>query len=106
MMLLAFGITVMLIMGSTALWKHSVRESTLFFTVAGTLALLFYRKKLALLAAAACGFILVNAGLRSFSSQRYWNIARCGIACRLDFFLVHGAEAIPKPFARQVATCF
>lgn len=63
MMFLAFGITVMLIMGSTALWKHNVRESALFFMLAGALTLLFYRKKLALLAAGASGFILVNAGL-------------------------------------------
>jgi hypothetical protein len=63
MMLLGFGITVLLIMGSTTLWKHDIREATLFFTLASGLTLLFYRKRLAVLAACSCAFILVNAGL-------------------------------------------
>jgi hypothetical protein len=63
MMILGFGITVLLIMGSTTLWKHNLRESILFFTLAGVPTWLFYRKKLAVLAICACAFIVVNAGL-------------------------------------------
>jgi hypothetical protein len=63
MILLAGGITIMLIMGCTTLWKHNLRESILFFTLAGVPTWLFYRKKLVLLAVGACAFIVVNAGL-------------------------------------------
>jgi len=48
---------------STALWRHNFRETILFLSLAATLTFLFYRKRLALLAAGACGWIVVNGGL-------------------------------------------
>jgi hypothetical protein len=63
MMFMAFAITILFIMASTALWKHNFRETTLFLALGATLTLLFYRGRLALLAAGGCAFIVVNAGL-------------------------------------------
>ena len=63
MAFLAFAITILFIMSSTALWKRNLWETVLFLTLGAALTLLFYRKKLTLLAAAACGFVTVNAGL-------------------------------------------
>jgi hypothetical protein len=63
MMFVAFAITVLFIMASTALWRHNLWETILFLSLGTTLTFLFYRKKLALLAAGACGLIVVNGGL-------------------------------------------
>jgi hypothetical protein len=63
MMFLAFAIAILFIMASTALWKHNFRETILFLALGATLTFLFYRGRLALLAAGGCAFIVVNAGL-------------------------------------------
>jgi hypothetical protein len=63
MMFLAFAITILFIMSSTDLWRHNFREASLFLALAGVLTFLFYRGRLALLAAGGCGWIVVNAGL-------------------------------------------
>jgi hypothetical protein len=63
MILMGAGITILLIMSSTALWKHNFRETILFLSVAASLTFIFYRGRLALLAAMGCAWIVVNAGL-------------------------------------------
>ncbi len=63
MMFMAFAITILFIMSSTAFWRHNFREMILFLAVGAALTFLFYRGRLALLAAGACGWIVVNAGL-------------------------------------------
>jgi len=63
MMFVGFAITILFIMSSTALWRRNFRETILFLSLGAILAFLFYRKRLALLAAAACGWIVVNGGL-------------------------------------------
>ncbi len=63
MMFMAFAITILFVMSSTAFWRHNFRETILFLAVGAALTFLFYRGRLALLAAGACGWIVVNAGL-------------------------------------------
>jgi hypothetical protein len=63
MMFLAFAIMILFVMGSTALWRRNLRETILFFALGATLALLFYRGRLALLAVGGCAWIVVSAGL-------------------------------------------
>ena len=63
MMFMAFAITILFIMASTAFWKRNFRETILFLALGATLTYLFYRGRLALLAAGGCGWIVVNAGL-------------------------------------------
>jgi len=63
MMFMAFAITILFIMSSTALWRHNFRETILFLALGATLTFLFYRKRLALLAAGGCAWIVVNGGL-------------------------------------------
>ena len=62
MMLMGFGITLLFVMGLSGLWKHNFRETIIVLAVGTGLTLLFYRKKLTILAAAACAWLLVNAG--------------------------------------------
>lgn len=63
MMLTGFAIMVLFIMASTSLWQHDFRAMTLFAAIGTALTLLFYRRKLALLALVGCGWIVVNGGL-------------------------------------------
>ncbi len=63
MMLMGSVITILFIMSSTAFWRHNFGETILFLASGATLAFLFYRKRLALLGAVACGWIVVNGGL-------------------------------------------
>jgi hypothetical protein len=63
MMFVAFAITILFIMSCTAVWRHNFRETILFLSLGATLTFLFYRKRLALLAAGACALIVVNGGL-------------------------------------------
>jgi hypothetical protein len=63
MALMAFAIIILFIMGSTALWRRNLRETILFFALGATLALFFYRGRLAVLATLGCAFVVVNAGL-------------------------------------------
>ncbi len=63
MMFVAFVITILFIMGSTALWRHNFRELFLFLALGTTLTILFYRKKLAILALVACAWMVANGGL-------------------------------------------
>jgi len=63
MMFMAIAITILFIMSSTALWRHNFREMILFLILGASLAFLFYRGRLALLAAGGCTFIVVNTGL-------------------------------------------
>lgn len=63
MMFMAFAITILFIMSSTDLWRRNFREASFFLALASILTFLFYRGRLALLAAVGCGCIVVNAGL-------------------------------------------
>jgi len=63
MILMAAAITILFIMSSTALWRHNFREMILFLALGATLTFLFYRGRLALLAAIGCAWIVVNGGL-------------------------------------------
>ena len=62
-MFVAFAITILFVMSSTALWRHNFRETILFLSLGATLTFLIYRKSLTLLAAGACALIVVNGGL-------------------------------------------
>src|ERR1700730_5348582 len=63
MILMGAAITILFIMSSTALWRHNFRETILFLALGATLAFLFYRGRLALLAAIGCAWVVVNGGL-------------------------------------------
>lgn len=63
MILLGCVISILLVMAFTSIWSRSFREAFLFATVGVVLTLLFYRKKLTLLAAVTCGWVLISSGL-------------------------------------------
>jgi hypothetical protein len=63
MMFVAFAITILFIMASSAVWKHNFRETILFLILGASLTFLFYRNRLTILAVLACAWIVVNAGL-------------------------------------------
>jgi hypothetical protein len=63
MTFMAFAITILFIMGFSGLWRHNFREAILVLTLGASLTFLFYRKRLMVLAAGGCAFIVVNAGL-------------------------------------------
>ena len=58
-----FAITILFIMGFSGLWRHNFREAILVLALGVTLTFVFYRKRLALLAAVGCAWMVVNAGL-------------------------------------------
>src|SRR6266700_5379825 len=63
MSLTGFAITILFIMGFSGLCRHNFREAILVLTLGATLTFLFYRKRVALLAAVGCAFIVVNGGV-------------------------------------------
>jgi hypothetical protein len=86
MMFVGFAITILFMMSSTALWRRNFRETVLFLSLGAILAFLFYRKRLALLAAVPCGWIVVNGGLTSvFHSSVVRNTGHIGVDCRFGF---------------------
>jgi hypothetical protein len=88
MMFMAFAITILFIMSSTALWRHNFRETILFLALGATLTFLFYRKRLALLAAGGCAWILVNGGLTAvFHPSVVGILVTVGSVVGLVFFL-------------------
>ena len=66
MMIVGSAIAILFIMSSTAFWKRNFREAILFIIPGMTLTLLFYRKRLAVLAVIGCTWIVVNGGLTAF----------------------------------------
>jgi nitrogen fixation-related uncharacterized protein len=93
MMFVAFAITILFIMSSTDLWRHNFREAILFLTLAGILTFLFYRGRLALLAAGGCAWIVVNGGLTAVFHPSVLGIAlTLASVGGLIFFLRHAGK--------------
>src|SRR5260370_7815337 len=89
MMFMAFAITILFIMSSTALWRRNFRETILFLALGATLTFLFYRKRLALLAAVACAWIVVNVGLTALFHPSLLGILPTLAPVRGFFFSLH-----------------
>jgi hypothetical protein len=62
MILTGAAITILFIMGFSGLWKHNFLEAILVLILAAGLTFIFFRERLMILAAIACGFFVVNAG--------------------------------------------
>src|SRR5260370_19293885 len=98
MMFMAFAITILFIMSSTALWRRNFRETILFLALGATLTFLFYRKRLALLAAVACAWIVVNGGLTAlFHPSVVRILVTVGSVGGFFFFTLRVGKHHPNP---------
>jgi hypothetical protein len=62
---LAAGITLLLGMFVSALWRYEYRSAIVCFALAGVLSYLFFRHRKVVLALIGLTFLLVNAGLHN-----------------------------------------
>ena len=60
---IGLAITLLFIMGFTALWRHDVRPAALYLVIGAGLSVVFFRKRRIAFAIVVLSFLLVNVGL-------------------------------------------